>query len=107
MPQYMLVMRRDPSIMAKWSAEEMQKALEKYMAWTKRPFTIDAKRLAPDSGRVIRNGQVNDGPYTESKEIFGGYYLIEASDYEQAVERAMDHPHLEYGGTIEVRQLFN
>ncbi len=107
MPQYMLVMRRDPANMAGFSAEEMQKALEKYMAWTKRPFTLDAKRLAPDSGRVIRGKQVKDGPFSEAKEIFGGYYLIEAADYDQAVQRAMDHPHLEYGGSIEVRQLFS
>ena len=106
MPQYMLVMRRDPATMAKFSPEETQKALEKYMAWTKRPYTVDAKRLGMDAGKVIRGKQVNDGPFSESKEVFGGFYLIDAADYNQAVERAMDHPHLEYGGSIEVRQLF-
>ena len=35
----------------------------------------------------------------------GGIYLIEASDYDQAVERTLDHPHLEHG-TIELRQLY-
>ena len=35
-----------------------------------------------------------------------GYYAIEAADYNEAVERTMDHPHLEYGGTIEVRQIY-
>ena len=55
-----------------------------------------------------RNGRptVTDGPYSETKEVLGGYYLIEAADYDQAVERASDHPHLEYGGTIEVRQVW-
>jgi len=109
MPQYMLLMHRDPKFMSNLSAEEMQQALEKYMAWTKKPFTIDSKRLAMEPGRVIRDHgrYVSDGPYSETKEVMGGYYLIEAAGYDQAVERAMDHPHLEYGGSIEVRQLFS
>ncbi|MBZ5604668.1 MAG: YciI family protein, partial [Acidobacteriia bacterium] len=43
---------------------------------------------------------------SETKEVFGGYYLIEAADYDEAVQRALTHPHLEYGGTVEVRKLF-
>ena len=107
MPQFMLVLHRDPSVIAKFSPEEMQKALEKYVAWTKKPFTVDAKRLTADPGRVIRNKgrQVTDGPYSETKEVFGGLYVIEAATYDEAVQRAMDHPHLEYGGTVEVRQV--
>jgi hypothetical protein len=88
----------------------MQKAIEKYMAWTKKPFMVDSKRLAPDPGRVIRsqNGhpRATDGPYSETKEALGGYYMIEAASYDEAVQRALDHPHLEYGGTVEVRQLY-
>jgi hypothetical protein len=87
----------------------MQKAIEKYMAWTKQPFNKDAKRLAGDSGRVIRphNGKprATDGPYSEAKEVLGGFYLIEADGYDQAVELSLTHPHLEYGGTLIVRQL--
>ena len=45
-----------------------------------------------------------DGPYSETKEVLGGYYMIEAANYDEAVQRTLDHPHLEYGGTIEVRQ---
>jgi hypothetical protein len=48
---------------------------------------------------------VTDGPYSESKEILGGFYIIEATDYAQALERSQDCPHLGYGGTIEVRQV--
>jgi hypothetical protein len=80
------------------------------MAWTKKPFNVDSKRLAEDPGKVMRsqNGKARttDGPYSETKEVLGGFYLIEAASYEEAVKRASDHPHLEYGGTIEVRKLF-
>ena len=43
---------------------------------------------------------------SETKEIMGGFYLIEAANYDEAVALAMDHPHLEYGGTVEVRKLW-
>jgi hypothetical protein len=47
-----------------------------------------------------------DGPYSETKEVLAGYYTIEAANYDEAVKRSLDHPHLEYGGTIEVRQVW-
>lgn len=110
MPQYMLLLYGDPTKWTKLSPEEMQKATEKYMAWTKKPFTRDGKRLADDAGRVIRSQggkpKATDGPYSETKEILGGYYTIEAANYDEAVKLSLDHPQLEYGGTLEVRQVY-
>ena len=110
MPQYMLLLHSDPSGFQKLSPEEMQKAVEKYMAWSKKPFVVDTKRLGHDPGRVIRvNGgqpRAADGPYSETKEVLGGYYTIEAASYDAAIERTLDHPHLAHGGTIEVRQVY-
>jgi len=110
MSQYMLFLYDAPSDWQSVSPEEMQKAIEKYVAWAKRPYVKDTQRLGPDPGRVIRanNGkpQATDGPYSETKEVLGGFYLIEAADYDEAVRLSMDHPHLEYGGTVEVRQIW-
>ena len=110
MPNYMLLLYNDPTKWMKLGPEEMQKATEKYMAWTKKPFTRDSKRLADDPGRVIRSQggkpKATDGPYSETKEILGGYYTIEAANYDEAVKLSLDHPQLEYGGTVEVRQVY-
>jgi hypothetical protein len=110
MSQYMLLLYDDPSNWERLSPEEMQKALEKYMAWLQKPFMKGSMRLAQDPGRVIRSKggtpRTTDGPYSETKEVLGGYYLIEAANYDEAVQRSLDHPHLEYGGTIEVRQTY-
>ena len=110
MPQYMLLLYENRPGFEKLSPEEMQKATEKYMAWSKMAFTKDAKRLGQDYGKVVRpNGakaKVSDGPYSETKEALGGFYLIEAANYEEAVQRAEAHPHVEYGGVIEVRHVF-
>ena len=108
MAQFMLLLYDDPSGWARLSPEEMQKAIEKYMAWTKK--SVDSKRLAQDVGKVIRsqNGKsrTTDGPYSETKEVLGGFYTIDAANYDEAVQKALTHPHLEYGGTVEVRQVY-
>lgn len=110
MSKFMLLLYNDPTGWNSLSPEEMQKATEKYMAWMNKPFTVDAKRLAEDVGRVMRseNGKprVVDGPYSETKEVLGGYYTIEAANYDEAVKLALEHPQLEYGGTIEVRRVW-
>ena len=110
MAQFMLLLYDDPTRFSRMSPEEMQKATEKYMAWSKMPFTRDGKRLGLDAGKVLRpNGgrpTATDGPYSETKEVLGGYYTIEAANYDEAVQQSLAHPHLEYGGTIEVRQVF-
>lgn len=110
MPHYMLLLYDNAVNLQRLSPEEMQKATEKYMAWRNLPFTKDGKRLADGTGRVIRAGngkpRVSDGPYGETKEILGGYYTIEADSYDEAVKHSLTHPHLEYGGTIEVRHVF-
>ncbi len=110
MAYFMLLLYDDPSGWSRLSPEEMQKATEKYMAWTSKSFTRDSKRLAPDPGRVMRSEggktRTTDGPYSATKEVLGGYYTIEAADYNEAVKLSLEHPHLEYGGTIEVRQVW-
>ena len=48
---------------------------------------------------------MTDGPYTESKEIVGGFFTVVAADYDEACSLAADCPHLTYGGRIEVRMV--
>jgi hypothetical protein len=109
MSKFMLLLYNEPNVFASLSPEEMQKATEKYMAWSKKPFTLDGKRLADDPGRVVRsNGgkpRATDGPYSETKEVLGGYYTIEVANYDEAVKLALEHPHVDFG-TIEVRQVY-
>jgi hypothetical protein len=110
MPQYLQLLYDNSAVLRSLSPEEMQKAFEKYMAWSQKPFTKGGKRLAEDFGKIIRphadKPRVTDGPYSEAKEVLGGFYLIEADSYDQAVELSLGHPHLEYGGVVEVRHVY-
>ncbi|HEY7501685.1 MAG TPA: YciI family protein [Vicinamibacterales bacterium] len=113
MPKYILFLHDNVAAFANISPEEMQKVVEKFVAWGSRlreqGVVQGGNKLTDEPGKVMRrkDGQVRvtDGPYSETKEVLGGYYMIEASSYEQAIDYARDCPALDYGGTIEVRQV--
>jgi len=49
---------------------------------------IDGAELSPLNARVVRRGSVTDGPFTEGRELVGGYYIIDVVDTDRAVEIA-------------------
>jgi len=113
MPNYMLFLYESPTAFDGISPEEMQAIIQKYGAWaqslTEQERLLHSQKLCDGTGRVMRGQaervQITDGPYSETKEVIGGYFAIRADDYEHAVEIARDCPHLDYGGTIEVREI--
>jgi hypothetical protein len=111
MAQFLLLLHSDPAPWIKMPNEERQKWFAKYMAWGNQArqdgYVLGSNKLVDDPGKIIRGPKpiTTDGPYSETKEILGGYYLIQAANYDEAVRRCKNHPHLEHGGTIEVRQI--
>jgi hypothetical protein len=53
------------------------------------------------SGRLL-----SDGPFAETKEQLGGFYVVEAKDLDEAVELASKMPHLQDGGAVEIRPIW-
>ena len=84
-----------------------------YMEWAdrlrERGQLKGGNKLTDDAGRILRtqSGRLctTDGPYAESKEIVGGFFVISAGDYAEACRIAESCPHLKYGSYIEVRQV--
>jgi hypothetical protein len=65
---------------------------------------IEGRALQPTStATTVRNDVVTDGPFVETKEALGGYYLIEARDLDHALEIAKLTP-ARFGG-VEVRPI--
>ena len=113
MPQYILVLRNNPNSEATAPAE-MQAIIGRYRSWVEKLAAAGKmgprSRLEDDPGRhLARNDTgtivVTDGPYSETKEFIGGFFIVEADDYEGAVAIAKTCPHLDYDGTIELRQI--
>jgi hypothetical protein len=91
------------------SPEEIQQAMGNFMAWFER-LTKQGKLKAGQplarEGKIIsgkRGRTVADGPFAESKEAIGGYFLLQVDDFDEAVAIAKECPTLEYGSTVEVR----
>jgi len=113
MPQYLLLLYDDPTGWAKLSSDERKWWMEKYGAYRERLQANNAwvggQKLADEPGRVVRGVgediRVTDGPYSETKEWLGGYFLIEVPNYNAALELARECPNLLHGGTIEVREV--
>ena len=113
MSQFMLLLYNNPANYTKMSSQDGQKVMEKYFAFGQKLRTnnqwISSHKLADEPGRVVRSSHgktvTTDGPYSETKEWLGGYYLIEAPSYDAAAEISRECPILEHGGTIEVREV--
>lgn len=108
MPNYVLLLRGGEY--KGYSPEEMQRILEKYMSWTNRLRTEGRHGASAElnkTGHVLRlkENRIVDAPFTETKEAVGGFFLIEAKDYEEAVSISRGCPHLEFRGEIEVREV--
>lgn len=70
---------------------------------------ISANRLQPSASATtlrVRNGKVSitDGPFAETKEQFGGYYVIEARDLNEAIQVAAKIPGARFG-CVEIRPI--
>ena len=108
MSKYVLLLRDDHAGFADASPEEIQKIIQKYTAWraSLQSRIIAGNKLKDGEGRVLRkeNGKpsIIDGPFAEAKEVMGGFFVLEADSYDQAVELAKTCPHIEFG-SIEVR----
>jgi hypothetical protein len=69
------------------------------------------ERLRPAASATtlrISGGQrlLSDGPFAETKEQLGGFFMIEAKDLDEAVELASKMPHLQDGGAVEIRPIW-
>lgn len=90
------------------SSEEKQKVTNQWMAWFKR-LTGEGKAVAGNplerEGKIVsgKNRIVSDGPFAESKEAIGGYFLLDVATMQEAVIIAQECPGLPYGVRVEVR----
>lgn len=93
------------------SADELQRVTTQFMAWFERLSQEGiAKTGAPleHEGMVVTHKQgrtVSDGPFAESKEAIGGFFLLDVDTMEKAVEIAKECPTLKYGVNVEVRKV--
>jgi hypothetical protein len=110
--QYLLQIYTGESMSA-WeqlSADEQSAVTGEYMAIMQAPGIAGGAQLQPPSTATtvrVHDGATltTDGPFLETKEALGGYYLLEADDLDAAIELAARIPAARLGGAVEVRPL--
>jgi hypothetical protein len=96
-----------------WNAlpeAEQKGIMAEYVAIAGEPGTYGGEQLQPsDTATTVRveNGDrlTTDGPFMETKEILGGFYLIDVPDLDAALDVAARVPAARMGGIVEVRPL--
>ena len=110
MAKFMFVYRGGSDGSKEMSPEEMQQAMQGWMDWMQRGtdagWLLDGgDGLKPEGSVVHPDLAVTDGPFAESKELVGGYSMVEAPDLAAATEIAKGSPMPAAGGSVEVREL--
>src|SRR5262249_48527193 len=91
--------------------ESAQQNMERWMEWMndldKNGHLKDRGQPLERTGKVVRGQQktITDGPFTESKDLVGGFTIVEARDIDQAVELSRGCPVFDGGGSVEVRPI--
>jgi hypothetical protein len=106
--RYLCLHRRVPGERQQPSAAQMQEMQAVFNRWKEKYNTniLDMGGPLKPGGKVLTASGVTDGPFTEAKEMVGGYMLVSAESFEQALEVARESPALMMpGSSVEIREL--
>jgi hypothetical protein len=109
--QYMLLIYGDEGVWADMAESDIATTMQAYVAFTKdlaaSGALLGGSELAPTASATtvrVRNGKAltSDGPFAETKEQLGGYYLIDVPNLDEAIKWAAKIPSA-LNGSIEIR----
>ena len=111
MAKFLLLLNHAPGRYDGMSQDQMMDVVKDYIAWVEEHAAtgryLGGEKLGTDPGRTLSRSEsgidVHDSPFAELPEVLGGYMVIEAADYDEAVSLARSHPHLVYNKTLHVR----
>jgi hypothetical protein len=106
--RYALLINLKPGVYEALSEQERTKVSGEYFAIGDEPGCVGGAQLqGPETATTVRvqDGQVltTDGPFADTKEFFGGYFLFDADDIDKVLDVAARIPAARMGGSVEVR----
>lgn len=90
------------------SPDEVQAAIDAFYAWHARLVAEGRFRTGQrltTQGRLVTRSGITDGPFTEAKEVIGGYWFVLARSLDEAARIAADNPCLACGLAFEIRPI--
>jgi hypothetical protein len=108
--QYAILIYEKPGATDGFSDDERRALTGEYVAIARDPRIVGTGRLQPvETATTVRvqDGAtlVTDGPFADTKEVFGGYYVLEADELDSALAIAARLPAARLGGSVEVRPM--
>jgi hypothetical protein len=110
MQDFMFIFRGGSDV-SDLSPEEMQNHMQKWFQWIdelkSKNIYVGGEALTP-AGKTVtgKKALITDGPYAESKELVGGYFVVKAASLDEAVEIAKTgYPDFIFNGAVEVREV--
>jgi hypothetical protein len=106
--KYIVFLRTVPTKQDAPSPAQMQQMYAAFAAWQEKfkSNIVDTGGKLKPGGRVLTSSGITDGPFTESKEVVGGYMVVAAESYDRALEIAKECPGLlRAGSSVEVREI--
>jgi hypothetical protein len=106
--RYALLIHEKPDSYDGLTDDDRRAITAEYMAIADDPKTVGGAQLKPvETASTVRlhDGEtlVTDGPFADTKEVFGGWFLLEADDLDAALAVAARIPAVRLGGSVEVR----
>jgi len=108
--QYAILIYDQPGTYEALAPDEFERVMAEYGPITEDPVVRGGAQLQPiHTATTVRvNGGellTTDGPFADTKEVFGGYYVIDVADLDQALAFAARIPSARMGGAVEVRPI--
>ena len=108
--KYAMLIYPEPGSHEALGEDEYKSVNAEYLALRDDARCLGGGQLQPgETATTVRYGGgenlITDGPFADTKEVLGGYYVLEASDLDEALEFAQRIPAVRLGGAVEVRPL--
>jgi len=112
MKKFMFIFRGPDYDEVNFSPEQSQAYMQKWFDWigqlSQQGAYVSGEQLMK-TGKLLTGSKkpVTDGPFTEGKELVGGYFIVKAESLESATEMAKGFPDFELQGTVEIREVID
>jgi len=106
---YAMMIHTDPSRIEALSEADLETAYAEYLELANDPRLVTYAQLQPADTATCVTGEgdrtlITDGPYADTKEVLGGFCIVEAENLDEVLELAANSPAVRWvGGTVEIR----